>query len=282
MSRPRQASIIYNPLSGAHRNRDRSAEIAAFARLLDAIAAGVDCIVASGGDGTLNEVLQGMAGSDAALAIYPAGTANVLARDLGVPREPRLIAKMVAARHSRRICYGRAGSRYFFLMAGIGLDAAIIQGVPPTEKQRWGKAAYACSAAKVLLRNAEEPFEIDIDGVRSLAGFAVIGNSPSYGGGFHFTPRARLEEARFHVCWYPPRRQPLRYLGDLAAAWQAKPWSANGARYRAGSRIAARPYGGVLPWVQVDGDLLGPLPMEFEIGTQALAVIAPPAPSHGT
>ena len=301
---PKRVAIIYNPLSGAHRVRDRAGEMTVFAGLLArrgvettieptaaaghaadlarmALAAGADCVVASGGDGTLNEVLQSVAGTGVPLAIYPAGTANVLARDLGLPREPELLAELVASGQTRRISCGRAGSRYFFLMAGIGLDAAIIRGVSPKLKKRWGKGAYAYSAARVLLKQPPQPFELEIDGRCYLAGFAVIGNSPSYGGGFQFTPDARLDDARFQVCLYPPRRRRLRYCGDLAAAWQAKPWRSAGVHCLAGHRVAARACDGGVPWVQVDGDLLGPLPMEFSAHAEAVLVIAPGAPMGG-
>ena len=298
MKGERSAVLIYNPLSGAHRRRDRDAELADFCALLRArgidaepqattgpgaatelarraVERGVDLVIVNGGDGTLNEVLQGMVGSRTPLGIWPGGTANVLARDLGLPSDPAGIVDLVAAGREQRISVGLAGTRYFFLMAGIGLDASIIQGVSPALKARAGEAAFWVSGLKHFVAWSPEPFTIGADGATYEGAFAAVGNGPSYGGGIRITPRARLEEAVLDVCIFPTRRFAFTYTRDMIACLFGDPTRFGDVTYFKTRALSARGSQEEPPWVQVDGELLGPLPMRFEAVPDALTVLVP-------
>lgn len=299
MSKTRKAVVIYNPRSGAHRKRDRAAEVALFADSLKmrgvdaeprpttgpgaaselaraAVGEGVDIVVASGGDGTLNEVLQGMVGSRVPLAIWPSGTANVLARDLELPSDAESVADLVARGRERRIAVGLAGERYFFLMAGIGLDASIVRNVDPALKARAGEAAFWVSGLKHFVAWRPEAFTLDVDGRTVEGAFAAIGNSSSYGGKFKVTPHASVDEALLDVCVFPTRRFAFTYTRDVVACLFGDPTRFGDVVYLKARTVTARATASAdPPWVQVDGELLGPLPMRFESVPDALTVLMP-------
>jgi diacylglycerol kinase (ATP) len=296
MSKARNAVIVFNPRSGAHRKRDRTEEVRGFVRLLAqrgidaepwpttgpgaaselarrAVEQGVDLVVGSGGDGTLNEVLQGMVGSRTPLGVWASGTANVLAHDLGLPTGLEAIADTIASGRERRIAVGLAGVRYFFLMAGIGLDASIVKNVSPALKAKAGEAAFWLSGLKHFVAWKPEPFTLVVDGVEYEGAFAAIGNSPSYGGGFKVTPRADLDEAQLDVCIFPTRRFAFTYTRDMVACMFGDPTRFGDVTYVKAHTVDARGNAENQPWVQVDGELLGPLPMRFEAVPDALTVL---------
>lgn len=276
----------------------------------EAVAAGADIIISYGGDGTLNEVIQGMAGSQTALAVWPGGTANVVARDLGVPFDIEELADMIAAGKTRRIALGlaKAGSgfrvprsefgaqrsaienvsgnpepgtqnpepgtdeRYFLMMAGIGLDASIARSVNKKLKRRMGEFAYWLSGIKHLFLWRAEPFAIEVDGRGYKGAFALIGNGKGYGGGMMMTPGARLEEPWFEVYILPPLANNFAYLRALGACMRGKPEVAEVSLVK-GKHIKAT--SAHEPWVEADGEIIGPLPMTFDIVPDALSVIVP-------
>jgi YegS/Rv2252/BmrU family lipid kinase len=240
-----------------------------------AVATGVDLVVGSGGDGTLNEVLQGMAGSRTPLGVWQTGTANVLARDLGLPTEMRGVAETIVGGRERRISVGLAGERYFFLMAGIGLDASIVKNVSPALKARAGEAAFWVSGLRHFVAWKPEPFTLEVDGTAYKGAFAAIGNSPSYGGGFKITPRADIYEVGLDVCVFPTRRFAFTYTRDLVACLLGDPTRLRDVTYVKAKRVDAWGNPDNQPWVQVDGELLGTLPMRFESVPDALTVLVP-------
>ncbi|MEN9937391.1 MAG: hypothetical protein RLZZ387_3970, partial [Chloroflexota bacterium] len=127
---------------------------------------GYDVVVAAGGDGTINEVVNGLAGTRAALAPLPVGTMNVWARELGLPLQPRATAEALLQARVRSIDLGRAGSRYFLLMAGVGFDAAVVGEVRSPEKRRLGILAYVLRAVTVALRFRGARARVVVDGRR--------------------------------------------------------------------------------------------------------------------
>lgn len=310
----KRATIIYNPMSGRPGRRaeyvrqmiqlldERGIEAGANATAgpgdasalaTEAVAAGTDIIIGYGGDGTLNEVIQGMAGSNTPLAVWPGGTSNVVARDLGVPFEMRQIAEMISNGKTQRIALGlaRAGSeiktedsgpgdtakpatlsRYFVMMAGIGLDASIARSVNKKLKRRTGEFAYWLSGIRHLFLWRAEPFVIQVDGCDYNAAFALIGNGKGYGGGMMMTPGARLEEPWFEVYILPPLSNNFAYLRALGACMRGKPGVAGVSLVR-GKHIKAN--SAHEPWVEADGEIIGPLPMTFDIVPDALSVIIP-------
>lgn len=238
---------------------------------------GVSDVIVAGGDGTINEALQGLVGTHARLAILPRGTANVLARDLGLPIDCDRAADIIVRSNSRRIHVGCAvdevsdTSRYFVLMAGIGLDASVVRRVHPGLKKRFGQGAFWFSGLSHLADWKPKPFEIEADGKTFVATFATIGKAASYGGDLSVTPRARLDQPDFEICIITSQSR-VRYLQLLSYAMRSGvPSDKPGVHFLRAARARATGESNV----QVDGELIGKLPMRFEIATETVDVIVP-------
>jgi YegS/Rv2252/BmrU family lipid kinase len=300
----RRATIIFNPMSGRPGRRAENARemvrllgergIEAEARATtapddatrlarEAIERGADIIVSYGGDGTLNEVLQAMIGSRAALAVWPGGTANVVAVDLGMPSNIIRLADIIAGGKQGRIAVGLARSgggdeagpraeRYFFMFAGIGLDASIARNVNMRLKRRTGEFAFWVEGMKHLITWDAEPFVVDVDGQEYESTFTLIGNGKGYGGGICMTPDARLEEPWFELYILPPLPGKAAYLGELVTCLRGR-LERSRARLVRGRHIKVN--SSHRPWVEVDGEIIGPLPMTFDIVPDALSIIVP-------
>ncbi len=233
-------------------------------------------VIVSGGDGTINEALQGLVGKEARLAVLPHGTANVLARELKLPLDCQQALAVIARGRSRRIHVGCAigssgAKRFFLLMAGIGLDASLVGRVHPGLKKRFGKAAFWYSGLTHLTNWKPVPFELEVNGEYHTATFAIIGKAASYGGDLTVTPRARLDQPEFEICLVESTSR-LRYLHLLSYAMRGGvPNDKRGVRFLCATRAFAQ---GTAP-VQVDGELIGRLPMSFEIAPYSIEVIIP-------
>lgn len=234
-------------------------------------------VIVAGGDGTINEAVQGMAGTHARLAIIPRGTGNVLARELRLPLDPEQAADVVVRGNSREVHYGVAidertdTRRYFLLMAGIGLDASVVTNVQPSLKKRFGKAAFWLSGLSHLANWSPRAFTVEIDGEKYSATFASIGNAASYGGALAITPGARIDKPEFEVCIIQTTSR-LRYLRLLSGAIRGGlDEKKEGVRFLKATTVRAF---GDAP-VQVDGEVIGKLPMRFEIAPYLLEVIVP-------
>ncbi len=235
-------------------------------------------VIVRGGDGTVHEAVQGLAGTQARLAVWPAGTANVLAQHLELPFKAEAAADAFAHGRARRISLGLATNertgerRYFFMMAGVGLDASVVQHVRPALKRRVGEAAFWYAGLGHLAHWKPRVFQVEIDGETYPATYAAIGKAPWYGGGLAITPRARLDAQEFEVCIINSHSR-LRYLYLLSHAMRggAPAEGARGICFINARRVRAT--GEAM--VQADGELIGELPMSFEISPESLEVIVP-------
>ena len=243
----------------------------------DAGRKGVTDVIVAGGDGTINEALQGLVGTSIRLGILPRGTANVLACELGLPLDCRPAACVISRAKTRRVHVGCAldeqsgAKRYFLLMAGVGLDASVVRRVHPGLKKRFGQGAFWFSGLSHLADWKPKPFEIEIDGQHFTATFATIGKSASYGGDLTVTPRAQLDQPDFEICVIDSTSR-LRYLYLLSHAVRSGvPPGQIGVHFLRATR--ARATGDAA--VQVDGELIGNLPMTFEIAAESIDVIVP-------
>lgn len=243
----------------------------------EAARAGATDVVVRGGDGTVHEAIQGLVGSGARMLVWPAGTANVLARQLGLPRAASEAAEVFARGRSRRITLGAATSertgerRYFFMLAGVGLDASVVRNVRPRLKRRVGEAAFWYAGLAHLAHWEPREFTVEVGGERLSATYAAVGKAPWYGGGLAITPRARLDSHEFEVCVIDTRSR-LRYLRLLGHAMRGGASEGTpGVTFRRASRL--RCLGDVS--VQADGELIGELPMTFEVVPEGLELIVP-------
>lgn len=235
---------------------------------------GYDVVVAAGGDGTVNEVVNGLANTKTALAALPVGTVNVWVREIGMPLQPRAAAEAILQAQARPIDLGRAGERYFLLMSGVGIDAAVTAEVRADEKRRFGVLAYLKTTLSVLGRFRGTAARITVDGrtIRGRVLLVVLGNSQLYGGVVKITARASLDDGLLDVCIIKGNSlwsAPFRLLSIITQRYNLDP-KIDYHRARE-IKIAARHQ---LP-VQVDGDHIGYTPMEFSAVPGALYALLP-------
>jgi diacylglycerol kinase (ATP) len=253
------------------RSTDYRLHATALAR--EAVAANADLIIVSGGDGTINEVIGGMALSRVPVAILPSGTANVLANELHLPRSLVAAAEMIAISQPARIALGKAGERFFILMAGIGVDASIIYALDWRLKQRLGELAFWLEGFRHWFSYQFVPLWIDVDGGRHECTFAIIARSAGYGGRLKIASHAHLLQDRLDICMFTGRSR-LRYLRYLLAVLSGTHLRLHDVIYAHGKQVQVVSDHRIK--VQVDGELAGELPMRFEIVPDALTLLVPP------
>jgi diacylglycerol kinase (ATP) len=237
-----------------------------------AVEAHADLVIVHGGDGTINETMQALVGTQTPLAVWPGGTSNVLARELGLPAGFDLLADVIGAGRTRRVSVGRAGERYFLLMAGVGLDADVVRAVHPGLKRLTGEGAYWMAGLRQLADWHPVHFLVETDGGQHSATFAVVANAPSYGGGLRFAPEASMDDDLLDVCLFDST-QRHRFARYLAAAFSGSHLGMPGVTYLKTRRVVA--HGDASRFVQVDGELHGPLPVSFECVPAALSLVVP-------
>lgn len=185
---------------------------------------GVDLMVAWGGDGTMNDVARVAAFSDVALAIVPAGSGNGLARELGVPLDPRSALALAAQGARRRIDVGEVNGEYFFNVAGLGLDARIAHAFA-SRRGRRGRLGYAKVGVGAVWAYRAQPYELSWDGgaVRQDALFIALANSRQYGSHGCIAPPARLDDGQLDLVivgdvplWRLLSQMPAFFAGRLA------------------------------------------------------------------
>lgn len=290
--RPRRLLIIYNPIAGQRRGSHLAAVKAALEGLrVDVVMAATqargdaerlaqeadpglfDAVIAAGGDGTVGEVVNGLAGRELPLGIIPLGTANVLALELDLPRDPSALARLLAFGSPRPVFLGEAAGRRFTVMAGVGLDARVVAGVSLPLKRLVGRAAYWLEVAHQLVRLPPVIFHVTVDGVRFEAASAIVGKGHFYGGRFVACPGARLDRPSFEVFLSERRgRGPL--LSNALALAGDRLSRQPGTRLVEGTTVTIE--GPENEPVQADGDLLTRLPVTLTVVAEPLPVIAPP------
>src|SRR3990172_3814022 len=237
-------------------------------------AGGPPLLFVCGGDGTLNEAANGLAGSETALAPIRAGTVNIWAKEMGFPRKPAQAVKAAVEGDRHRVDLGRAGDRYFLLMAGYGLDGAIARRVHLGLKSRLGAATYAIAAVREALRYRSSPVTLRFDGEERDADvlMLVAGNTRNYAGLVEITREAQADDGLLDVCVYEGKGTMDIVLHALRTVLRRHLRSKK-VTYRKVKRLEfAR--GEPLP-VQVDGDEFEESPATVEIATGALWVGVP-------
>lgn len=179
---------------------------------------GCTMVLAAGGDGTVNEVLNGLVETPLPLAVYPLGTTNVLAREIGASADPGRFLRLLRTRPPQPAWLGEISGRRFALMASVGFDASVVDKVNAALKRRIGKGAYLAAAARQLLRHSPGAYCVTIDGKVHRAAAAIVAKGRYYAGSFTVAPLARVTEPGFQVCLLGggTRKDVLRYAAALA------------------------------------------------------------------
>jgi diacylglycerol kinase (ATP) len=237
---------------------------------------GADCVVAVGGDGSINEVVNGLAGTEAMLAILPAGTANVVARELSIPGDPMRVAEMIANPRPRWMDAGLFGGQRFLLGAGAGLDAAISERVSGQRGKRSSKLRWVWPTVSTILGYSFPKIRVTVDGllISDQAEYAIVGNCRYSAGVFPATPNAKIDDGLLDVCVFRDLR-PWRILHTLPAVWSGGHIRRKDVTYIQGKKVAFHSADDSEVPFQVDGDPRGHLPAEFSIEPRAVQVLAP-------
>lgn len=240
-----------------------------------AIEQGHDLLVAAGGDGTIAAVADALIGTSIPLGVIPAGTANVLARELGLPLDPRAACRVIAEQAATRtIDAMRIGNRHFLFQVGIGIDALMIRDTNRIHKQRFGRLAYLFTAFTRLLGFQPRRFLIETDGKRHKrrASQVLIANGGVFGmPPYVWGPNIRLDDERLDVCVVHARTL-FDYLGLFWDLFLGRTHANRNMRYYHAEhsiRIATRKH---LP-VQADGELIGHTPIHVVLVPHAVTFI---------
>lgn len=296
------ATLIYNPASGRKRSaREAKVQEAAAAlgrwvakvevqataargdatRLAaEAVDRGSDLVAVCGGDGTVNEAVRGMVGSETTLLVLPAGTANVLAEEVGLPTDPEKAAELLPELQTYPVRLGvvryekpAPGVRHFLLMCGAGVDASIVYHLDTRLKEYLGQGAYFLGSLEQLQRDFH-PFEIRLDGQAFESTFALISKSRQYGGRLILTPNAHLLTGQFEVVIFHGA-SPLRYVGYLAQIATRTLDQFPDVTFHRTNRIELSAAPGSRVYIEVDGEYAGRLPAVVEIAEETLSLLLP-------
>ncbi len=293
----RRLLVIFNPTAG-HRARRR---LDRWLGRLEALGAGVilrqtegpghaealaraaepehvDAVAAAGGDGTVNEVVNGLAGSSLPLALLPLGTANVLANEIGLPRRMGALARIAAFAPARPVWPGEAvpegaaAGRRFLVMAGVGFDAEVVESLDLALKRRAGKLAYVASILGRLRDYRPAACRALVDGVAVEGSSLIAAKAHFYGGRFVLAPLARLQEPSLEVVLFGKagRGAALGYMAALAAGQLQR---CRTLRILSARQVRLTEPAGAA--VQIDGDIRVRLPALLRLAASPLMLVQP-------
>lgn len=236
---------------------------------------GVDLVLAVGGDGTLGEVFSGLEVPGPVVGQLPLGTANVLAIDLGLPRDVRGLLDLVRAGHTRPIDVARVGGRASFLMASVGFDALVVERLTARRRGPITKLSYLRPTLAALAHYRPPELRVWLDGARveGTFGFALASNCVHYAGLVRLSPERVLDDGRFEVFLFE-HASALALLGGMARAHLGLlPGGGVSMRRAAHVRVeSTRP----CP-VQIDGDVGGSTPLDLRVDPLPQRLLVSPA-----
>jgi diacylglycerol kinase (ATP) len=238
-----------------------------------AVAEGFHTIVAAGGDGTINEVVNGIAGSDVVLGLLPIGTVNVFAAELGLPlNDLSLCWDIIQNNHTRVVDLPKANDTYFVQLAGVGLDAQAVQETSATLKRNFGPLSYLISAAQIAGRKPPRLFIESEDSSVQEGSFVLVGNGRRYGGPFPFFKQALLNDGLLDVVVFKQLGylDLIRYLNEVFFSSAIR---LPEVEYFQTRRLKVSSDENVP--VELDGELAGQCPVEFQIHESTLRVLVP-------
>lgn len=286
-----QLLVIFNPIAGRGRAEPR---VKKFVRLLEKrghkvdlfvttaagearerarkVASDVDCLVIAGGDGTVNEVLNGLPDpSSVPLLHFPVGTANQLARALGLPFSLEPLAKVAERGRIRRIDMGLAADRRFLLLASAGFDAKVTEEVKKSRSDRLGYTGYVFPVLKALANHQAQEVRVMVDDCDAVDGYQVmVLKVKRYGGLFSFAEDARLDSGQFDVCVIQEAAM-TSWCRFAIAGLVGKASECPGVAHRTGRRVRIESVDPVP--VEIDGDYFGMTPIGIDLKPRLVPVV---------
>jgi YegS/Rv2252/BmrU family lipid kinase len=250
---------------------------------------GRELVIACGGDGTLNEVVNGLAanqnGHRVPLALLPGGTANILAKELDLPWDIPSAAEKLLRGEVKDIALGLATpllqpekKKYFLSVAGAGPDGMIVYSIDLELKARVGILAYWWQGARQVFSYKFQRFRVSTPDESVEASLVIVGRTKNYGGPFQITTRASLFENQFESLALTTQ-SGFKYLSYLPSLWMGKLRGTEGVYYYKSDSVVCEPLDDKPVYAQIDGEPLARLPVEFKIIPHALKLLVPP-PTH--
>ncbi len=231
-------------------------------------------IVIMGGDGTINEVLNGLRNWEIKLGIIPTGTANVLAKELKIPFDVMNACEVITQENELRLDLGKNEKGYFILLAGVGLDAMIVKDLSTRRSGNISYISYTVPIIRNLLKYKYPKLSVKVDGklIENNAGLVFVGNTKSYGGPIEVTSYAKANDGTFDVCIINVKRR-LSILRFIWKAFMRTLPESKDVMYTRGKIVSVTSDSRV-PY-QMDGDFAGYIPAVFEIIPKAIPVLVP-------
>jgi len=288
-SRKSDTVVILNPAARGERAKRWRARVEAIARgsvlcatshsgeaetiARHAAQEGIGKIVAAGGDGTINEVVNGIAGTNAALGLLPMGTMNVFAMELGLPaHDLGRCWNIVERGNTRLVDLPNANGKHFVQLAGVGLDAQVVKETSLAFKRSFGPLSYLISAAQIAARKPPRLFIESENASIEEGSFVLIGNGRLYGGPFPFFKHAVIDDGLFDVVVFKRLGylEIIKYLQDVVFSSDIRVpeieyFQTRHLRVTSDQDVP----------VELDGELVGQCPVEFQMREKALRVLAP-------
>jgi YegS/Rv2252/BmrU family lipid kinase len=281
--------IILNPAAHSDRAQRKRAEVEAMAGdciVCETTSAGdaelmarrgakegFQKILAAGGDGTINEVVNGLAGTNVTLGLLPIGTMNVFATELGLPvHDLELCWNIIKADNTRAVDLPKANQKFFVQLAGVGLDAQVVKETSAQLKRNFGPLSYLISAAQIAARQPPRLFIHSADAPIKEGSFVLIGNGRLYGGPFPFFKHAVIDDGKLDVIVFKSLGylEIIKYLQDVVFSSEIR---VPEIEYFQTARLRVESEQSVP--VELDGELVGNCPVEFSLDQRSLRVLVP-------
>jgi diacylglycerol kinase (ATP) len=281
--------IILNPAADSERALRKQARVESLARdcvvctttytgeaeimARRGVAEGFEKIVAAGGDGTINEVVNGLAGTNATLGLLPIGTMNVFATELGLPvNNLELCWEIVNGDSIRAVDLPKANLKFFVQLAGVGLDAQVVKETSSNLKKNFGPLSYLISAVQIAARKPPKLFIQSEDASIDEGSFVLVGNGRLYGGPFPFFKHAALDDGLLDVIVFKRLGylEIIKYLQDVIFSSEIRVpeieyFQTRQLRVESDQSVP----------VELDGELVGNCPVEFSVRDRSLRVLVP-------
>ena len=289
----KKACLIWNPMAGAIQKNKKNIDIiidflsqngyelirretdgplTAGPIAKEVIKAGVDYIFAIGGDGTINEVINGMTNTHAQLGVIPRGTANLLAREIHMPLTLEKALEALKTAEVKEVNLGLANERYFILMTGIGFDGHVISKLRGHHKAKFGKFAFVYEAMKQSFLYDYPHFTMKVNDRKIESTFAVVALSKEYGSIFSLTPDAHILKDQFQLCIFKGHGT-LTYWKYFFSALAQSHHRLKNVELDYATTIEI--YSDKDIWTQIDGELFCKLPLKIRILPKALKLLMP-------
>jgi len=279
--------VILNPAAHSERAKRKRAQVESLARdcvvctttrIGDAelmarhgVEEGFEKIVAAGGDGTINEVVNGLAGASVTLGLLPIGTMNVFATELGLPvHDLEFCWSIVKGDSARSVDLPKANQKFFVQLAGVGLDAQVVKETSGQLKRNFGPLSYLISAAQIAARQPPRLFIQSEDASIDEGSFVLVGNGRLYGGPFPFFKHAVIDDGLLDVIVFKRLGylEIIKYLQDVIFSSDIR---VPEIEYFQTRRVRVES-NQTVP-VEVDGEWVGNCPVEFTLHERSLRVL---------